>query len=274
MSDKIVDEVIVEDEVKKPPLEFEDEWEVISENEAVDTEAEQVEVKPSTSEEDIEKIIAERMAAHKPDDNSSELAGALRDIRNALAPKAEQPKGRDWEKFEAEIADKLSDDPKEALKQWRTAYNEEIGQAMSYLQQQNVESQKTISKLTAQNDPSLKVVFDRWSDEIEEKAKTYTPQPGQTASDVYRKIAQEVKSEHFDDILEMKIQEALANQRKDATLPPKGVVKDGDGQVIEGQRKKVRYVATPEQQKMIERSINPQIMREKLIREGKLRKIS
>jgi uncharacterized protein YeaO (DUF488 family) len=276
MSDEIVvqeaEAVEADEVVKKPGLEFEDEWEVISEEQAA---AEPMEDESSKTEEpkDIDAIIAKKMAQFKPENNNNELAEVLKDLKTTLAPKQEAAKPRDWDKFEEELAEKLTDDPKQAFKMFREAYSQEVGGAMQYLQQQNTESQKTISKLTAKSDPNLSMVFDKWSDEIDAEASAIGIQPGQKVGDVYKDAAQKVKMRHFDDILEAKISEAIEKIKPDASLPPKGIRKTAGEPNVEGQaRKKVQYIATPEQLKKINSSINPDIMREKMIRNGELKK--
>ena len=277
MADEIIEDVVVED-IKKPDVVFEDEWEIIPEDQAQQegTKAEAVEP-PEPDEETLERLVQERLKNLTPQvDTNAGLVDVLKDLKTTLAPKEEAPEVIDWDKLAEEVADDLTRDPAKAVKTLMTKMNQNVGGAFQYQQQQLQEQQKTTSKLIAKSDAGLALIFDNWGDEVDAEVAKIKLSPGQSALSAYNEAAAKVKMNHLDEIIEMKIAEKTAKPAvPDAKLARTGVSATPSSGPVEGQaRKVVKYAATPAQLQEIKRSINPDIVRARMIRLGQLRRVN
>jgi len=244
----IVEDVV--EDVTKPDMVFEDEFEIITEQEyddrTVDEPAEDDgDEKPSELAEALKGLVPQQ-------DTNTALAEAIQDLKTSLAPKTEAPKQTDWEKLDKELADQLSEDPAAAIKTLRTQMMQEVRGGLQYLNGQNLSTQKEASQLIAKNSPEYKETFDKWGEEVTAKVGELAGRPGQSMTSVYQDAAREVKALHLDDIIAMKVQEALT--KVDGGLKPSstGVSRSPGPGAVEGQRRKRTAVLSQAQAKELQ----------------------
>jgi hypothetical protein len=134
----------------------------------------------------------------------AQLAETLKGIQSPQAPKTPPP--IDIEKMNSELKEKMYDNPLEAMGQFYSTF---VTPQISAVEARAKELDLKNERLdTALENPDL---FKNYGAEIDETVKALGNAPGS-----YRKALSIVKGNHIDDIVEQKIQEALAK-----AAPPK-----------------------------------------------------
>lgn len=219
--EEVVDETLEEEEVvKKPGMFFENEFSIIQDESELPMDENEPEIEEGPS---IEEQIAEAVKA-ATNTKDVEMINTLKGIQEAVKPKKEAPKQVNLEEEIEKISTQLTEDPKLAVKGLNNLITQQVAQALQIQQGQIVEGQKVTSKMLAQNDPNLKIVFENWENEVEEEVKKTTIRPGVAVNDIYREAGNKVMLAHLGDVVTMKAQELL--KTKPSAKPVKSGIKD------------------------------------------------
>ncbi len=256
---EVIEEDVVEENLStdpKPEIFSDDDFEIITDDAEFEEKQEDTPETPAALSQ--EEVLSQAETKVKDDRLLQVLETMQQNINKPPEqPVAPPPAPIDWDKKYVELADKMSDDPAAAIKELKNAMTQEIGGAMSYQQAQIVETQKEASKLLARATPEYSTVFEQWGEEVEEAVKNIRPVPGQSATDIYTRAAREVKADHIEDIVQMKVQEAVEKLQGVNPVNTKVGSSASQGQVIEGKNTKPAYKFTPEQHAAAKRSMNP-----------------
>ena len=234
-------EVEVEEE-KKPSMVFDEEFEIITDDAELipDEPDEDEDVEPP---EDPTAAAIGRALGAQRSESDDKLAMVLENIQKTMAPKTEPVAPTDWDAEAAKIAEKLTEDPKEAVKDLTALINRNVGGALQYQQGQILDTQKQASKIIARGDENLKVVFDNWGAEVDEIAKTIPITTNEEAGTAYTRAAQQVMMTHLADVIALKAEE-IAKGRNSASVKRSKVATKG-APAVEGQRPAATYKFTP-----------------------------
>ena len=268
---ELEEEVEVEEAEKKPSMMFDEEFEIITDDAELIPDEPEEDEDSEPPEDPTAAAIGKALGAQRSV-SDDKLAQVLESLQKTMAPKEEPAAPTDWDAEAAKIAEKLTEDPKAAVKDLTALINRNVGGALQYQQGQILDTQKQASKIIARGDENLKVVFDHWGAEVDEIAKTIPMSSNADAGTAYTRAAQQVMMTHLAEVISLKAEE-IATGRNSAAVKRSKVSAKG-APAVEGQRPSATYKFTPADKAWAERhSMGSKAAYKYLINKGRAIKV-
>lgn len=158
----------------------------------------------------LEKVKAERLELVKAKEaalNQSQIAQALKDLRQPVQPQASAPlqPGETMEQFKARYNEKFYDNPFDSTMEFQRK------QLLPEIQRIMV-SNMQLSRKLAMLDPDRKDTFALYMPEIDDMVARLPMEQKLYDADVYTKLHDIVISRHVNEIVDRKVKEAVAQQ--------------------------------------------------------------
>ena len=252
---------------QKPPVVFEDEFEIITDDDELEPEDGDDDNAPPV---DVGVTVAQAIQAQTG--GNEKLAAVLEQLEKSLAPKKEPVKPVNLEEEAEKIAEKLTEDPKAAIRELTQLIAGNVGGALQYQNGQIRQTQAAASKIIAKGNDEYRLVFERWDDEVDQAAKSLLQNGQLDANTVYVQAAQQVMMAHMSEVIALKAEE-IASGRSSAAVKKQKVAKHPGTPPVEGQRKKAVYKFSPADKAWADRQLNPSRAYQKLIKDGRAVKV-
>jgi len=246
-------EVEIEDETEEEEIEFlvEGRDEIPEESKEDDGPSKETLMAELNALREKQSLVDNQLGDRKTlEEGFSKLSQALAEQKSAgnIAPESMPA----WEEVKKKLAKNFYDDPMNAIEETlRYFVKSEIAPAFQQTQDMLSKTAVSTSKQLAVANPTNKMIMDKFGDEVEAAVKTLPHSP-----DVYDKACQQVGMNHFTDIVQFQVQEALkegGGQSAPTRSPSSNVMPSGVPSVGKTSSNKTRRILTKDQKEWADR---------------------
>ena len=246
-------EVEIESEEEEPEVEFlvEGRDEIPDEEPKEDGPSKEALMAELESLRQQQSLVSEQLGDRKTlEEGFSKLSQALVEQRENGNVAAENMPS--WEELKKKLSKNFYDDPMTAVEETLKYFvQSEIAPAFKQTQDMLSKTAISTSRQLAVANPTNKMIMDKFGDEVEETVKKLPHTP-----DVYEKACQQVGMNHFTDIVQFQVQEAMSNagnnnavnSKPTSNVLPSGIVSQG-----KTSNNKVRRILTKDQKEWADR---------------------
>ena len=224
----------------------EEEYEIVVEEETPTQESPAEDVAKGSREE-FQKLMEELNYVKNQQAGTKELMAGLREVIEKVStskpptqpPPEEKPK-EDYLTFRKRIEELMVSDPVKGLEEMLGRYvAEQIAPAFQQLAGQTTATTLATSRSLAQQDPTNRMVMEKWGKEVEEVVRGLPPGP-----DVFDRACKQVAMGHLSEIIQLQVKE-MEEKKKEEVPPAKGAVPTVSG-AAQGVAKRVVKITPKE----------------------------
>lgn len=198
-------------------------------------------------------------------DSTAALAASFQGLQDALLNQNKAPTrdpyldgapGKSYEELQKELAEKFYDDPTKAVD---TLVQHKMAPLMRTLLTNNVNMSKRLMMM----EPENKTFYEKYREEVDQELVKIPPDARLNDGEVYTKALQVVQSRHIDDIVAIKVAEAMKTMAGGMATAPT-YTEPGGGRTPAsppaGVKKRVVHLSTAEAEYARVNAMSPQMM--------------